>query len=220
VYNSCHQRTILKNALEAESKGKTRIFSSEKINELKFYAKQRQYQLICYPVPAVEVSPKAIVIKDARHDYELNYRIAHFKQNQLFSGVFVPLNLKRNTNFYLQRLKIYHRFTSIFYRNLFLLRNEFSGVDLLVKSNNNNQAKMMLIEPSIIKAICGLFDIYPKTQIRLSEEFYEIKPGEKPGSHVLAISVNGVAIFNPNEIDLMFGLAEEILEWLKKQELV
>ena len=190
----------------------------EQIHELEGYAKEHRYQLICYPAlkgKFLEDEVKAIVIKKAWQRYELNFRVARFGRGNLFSGVFIPLDLKQNIGFHISRGRFYQRFISLFQRHLFIVKNKFSGLALAVNTNTKSLIQNPILEIVSSKTFDKLFDLYPNSKIRLAEELYETKAGLPPCTHVLAISAVGVTVFKPDEIETLFDFAEKMLEGLE-----
>lgn len=219
MYNSCKQRTIFEKALRDEAKNIPDILTPEQIHELEEYAKKHCYQLICYPATKgkfLDEAVKAIVIKRNWQGYELNFRVARFGRGKVFSGVFVPLDLKRKMSFHIGRGRFYQRFVSLFQRHLFTVKNRFSGFLLAVETNHKSLTQSAVLKVVSNEAFIKLFALYPNINIRLAEEIYETKANVLPCTNVLAISVAGVSIFKPGEIETLFDSAEMIIEGLFK----
>jgi len=218
MYGSCRQRAYYNKALESETANVPGILDPEKIHELEGYAKKHRYQLICYPAlkgKFLEGALKAVVIKKAWQGYELNFRVARFGRKNLFSGVFVPLDLKQNIGFHISRGRFYQRFISLFQRHLFIVKNEISGHILAVNTNSKNLIQNTILEVVSSEAFAKLSELSPNLKIRLAEELYETKAGLPPCPQVLAISAVGVAINKPDEIKTLFDIAEKMLEGLE-----
>ena len=214
MHNSCRQWAILRN----EAKDIPNILTTEQIHELENYAKRHRYQLISYPAQKDKFSEeaiKAVVIKKTWQGYEMNFRVARFGWGNLFSGVFIPLDLKQNIGFHISRGRFYQRLISLFQRHLFIIKNKFSDHTLAVKTTSRSITQKAILEVVSSEAFAKLFAFYPNSIIRLAEELYETKAGVLPCTHVLAISIVGVAVFKTDEIETLFDLAEKMLERLK-----
>ena len=223
MYNSCQQRAIFEKALKNEAKDIPGILTFEQIRELEEYAKKHRYQLICYPAikgKFLDEAVKAIVIKKTWQGYELNFRIARFGRGKVFSGVFIPMELKQNLKFHICRGRFYHQFFSLFNLQESIIKEKSSGHILLLKTNRKTLVRNIFDEVISTEAFTRIFTVYPNLQIRLDKDFYETKTRAIPFSDVLAFSVTEAFISKPDEIEALFDISGKMIESLEKSGVI